>query len=654
MATGAIHVEAKGVANVSVTASPSASDDTTSSPSVFTAGSVTTSTKDVKSVHSTLPFTSGATIEIPIEVKGNAEEMWGRQKREQMMHDFYVQIGKLALVTSQLALLSHAPSAENIDKMTSLFKETNVLSSGLPPNMVRVAMKLAQLITYIEKVPLPAVRREANKPTVYVAIVPPAADKHKALLETAVTPVAQNPVAVAAVAQQQPSTAYLGVDVESSGRDTNENPLVALGYSGIEGKDGTAIPGAKGLVAFQTIFKFGWSLAELRCITEFWERPEQKKQLELYENIALPPELAMGAFAMAADELEDTRDVQIVVDSSFDALFMARYMRLHLKRPPLSYRKDGTYRGIMMQNELVGSRILPLMQQAATGWVIFDAQRFNDAIKAIRANHTHSPEKDAKSIVDSMYLLNVCTRFETDEKQKPDAGLCTVVEFFDPSPVPEKIAKATDRAVFSIDLETTGELLGIHSNALVGVFVGDRNGKALHEECISTDFDCAQMGKRCWVEYWIKQLSKLARILLEGIPHRSALKRFYTILQKFEAAYQLGITSNNPSYDLEWLEADLMKIFRCPPLHYSPSPASRYRGITDPNEAVGDFLVGHAKTATTPYIVFSTAQYQAQFAKIASSCMGVYVASNKMPEADARFNFYHGRVFGVCHQLTDL
>ena len=197
------------------------------------------------------------------------------------------------------------------------------------------------------------------------------------------------------------------VDIEGSGASISKHGIVSIGW---------CVGDLKGNVfeKRRVSLKLQNRVFEERCLTEYWSKPEQKHQLEVFQREAVEPYDGIAAFMKAVDSYEDKYDVVILSDNpAYDVAWLDSYIDTYLGRNPLLYKKDQrTYRGIAEPKGWVFSRQLKNASAGAKGSKIFvfDAGKYLQGLETLKTTcpHDHWPENDAENIYRRTLLMLQC------------------------------------------------------------------------------------------------------------------------------------------------------------------------------------------------------------------------------------------------------
>ena len=142
-----------------------------------------------------------------------------------------------------------------------------------------------------------------------------------------------------------------------------------------------------------------------------------------------------------------------------------------------------------------------------------------------------------------------------------------------------------EKILFAVDIEGSGALLSQHAIIAIGWCVGNMEGKILEKKRVSLKIPFNKgFEVRCLEQYWKKdktQMLQLATFTTEAVDPETAMKTFIERVRFYDNDYDVSIVTDNPSYDIMWINYYLDVYLNHMPLNYYSDQAS-YRGITDP------------------------------------------------------------------------
>lgn len=192
------------------------------------------------------------------------------------------------------------------------------------------------------------------------------------------------------------------VDIEGSGASVSKNGIVAIGWC-VGDLKGNVLEKRRVSVKLQN------RLFEPRCVNQYWTKPEQAAQLQVFLREAVDPYEAIRLFMSAVDSFEDKYDVTILSDNpAYDIAWLNSYIDTFLGRNPLLYQKDQTtYRGVAEPKAWAMSR--KMRAQPSGSWS-FNMDKYNAGLEDLKrtAPHDHWPENDAEAILRKTLLLLAC------------------------------------------------------------------------------------------------------------------------------------------------------------------------------------------------------------------------------------------------------
>ena len=172
----------------------------------------------------------------------------------------------------------------------------------------------------------------------------------------------------------------VAVDIETSGPSVLRNGILAIGFC-LGDMKGSVIQKKRIHVALDDHHTF-----DERCLTDFWDKPANKKVLETIQVNTSPPAKAIREFVQAIDTFDEHYQVSLVSDNpTFDFYFLNYYLDYYLKRKPLNYMFGEIYRSLIDSKSFLrrylGCNYRKSMQ-----------------LKFHGVKHDHFPENDAEYI----------------------------------------------------------------------------------------------------------------------------------------------------------------------------------------------------------------------------------------------------------------
>jgi hypothetical protein len=194
------------------------------------------------------------------------------------------------------------------------------------------------------------------------------------------------------------------------------------------------------------------------------------------------------------------------------------------------------------------------------------------------------------------------------------------------------------RALFAVDIECSGPHLVQHGIVAIGWCVGDASGRVLEKQRVSLSLDGKTFGAETKAEYWDRpeQAAQLAQFMREAIAPKEAMQRFIAAVDKWEETHRVSIVSDNPAYDVKWLDYYLAFFLNRYPLAYTKE--KRYRGITEDRS-----MVVSKRTRRAGKWVFDNDKYA--FGK---ELLRTTVPHNHWPENDAEYIYHHALLHDRC------
>jgi hypothetical protein len=141
--------------------------------------------------------------------------------------------------------------------------------------------------------------------------------------------------------------------------------------------------------------------------------------------------------------------------------------------------------------------------------------------------------------------------------------------------IPNKI-----KLVLSVDIETSGCNVVEHGILAIGYCVGDLDGNVLFKDRINMMLDDGcYFEERCVKEFWSKYPDVLKTIQTDAVGPHVGIRAFVDFVYDLEEQYDLIIISDNPVFDIGFLNYYMAKYLKVRPLSYTSTGS--YRPIFD-------------------------------------------------------------------------
>ena len=139
----------------------------------------------------------------------------------------------------------------------------------------------------------------------------------------------------------------------------------------------------------------------------------------------------------------------------------------------------------------------------------------------------------------------------------------------------------SDYHVLAVDIEVSGS--SYHQNGIVsiGASLQDQDSHELHSFQINLSLPEGHIyEEKCLQEFWLKNKEAYGFIQTNAFPPKVAMEAFYAFLKQVETQYpDLLLVSDNPSFDISWLNFYLNQYTNRLPLNYSAD--KKYRMVWD-------------------------------------------------------------------------
>ncbi|CAH6420955.1 Hypothetical protein KVN_LOCUS82 [uncultured virus] len=135
--------------------------------------------------------------------------------------------------------------------------------------------------------------------------------------------------------------------------------------------------------------------------------------------------------------------------------------------------------------------------------------------------------------------------------------------------------------ILAIDIESSGPKLTKNVIIAIGFCLGDEKGNTLEKKTFCFKFDSFEVfDLKCLNEFWINHLDKLNVYLKTAKEPNESILDFITEIDYLDDAYDLRIISDNPSFDITFINYYLDKYLDRLPLNYKHN-GKQYRCIYD-------------------------------------------------------------------------
>lgn len=132
-------------------------------------------------------------------------------------------------------------------------------------------------------------------------------------------------------------------------------------------------------------------------------------------------------------------------------------------------------------------------------------------------------------------------------------------------------------AILAIDIETNGPQMMKNEIISIGYCLGDTEGNILRKRRINFHFT-SEFERSCRV-FWNKQSNILLELQRDQLENSLAIQTFIDDVDNFDGLYDLRIISDNPSYDLSFLNFYMSKYLDRLPINYIHNNGDSYRCI---------------------------------------------------------------------------
>lgn len=134
-------------------------------------------------------------------------------------------------------------------------------------------------------------------------------------------------------------------------------------------------------------------------------------------------------------------------------------------------------------------------------------------------------------------------------------------------------------AILAVDIETTGSNMVKNAIIAIGYFLGDEHGNEIAKKRITMKYSEDQWEVRCWSTFWVHYQDKLEILKQNAVTPYEGIAEFVKDLYAFEDKYTVHIITDNPSFDISFLNYYIAMYLDSMPLNYTKN--SKYRQIYD-------------------------------------------------------------------------
>lgn len=134
--------------------------------------------------------------------------------------------------------------------------------------------------------------------------------------------------------------------------------------------------------------------------------------------------------------------------------------------------------------------------------------------------------------------------------------------------------------IIAIDIEATGPRFSKNGIISIGYCAGTMDGEVILKKRVSLDLEGKSFDKSCYDQFWIKNLDLLETLKKEAVPIKEGLQKFISDFDSLNEKYELIPISDNPSYDIGFINYYLDFYLDRLPLNYV-NGGDDYRPIFD-------------------------------------------------------------------------
>lgn len=132
----------------------------------------------------------------------------------------------------------------------------------------------------------------------------------------------------------------------------------------------------------------------------------------------------------------------------------------------------------------------------------------------------------------------------------------------------------------AIDIETSGSHMINNGIISIGYCFGTLNGKIVESNRINLELpaECS-FEELCWKEFWVFHKETLTLLQKDTVSATVGINTFVDILDSYDKEHGVTIITDNPSFDIGFLNYYICKYTKRLPLNYDVN--KKYRSIID-------------------------------------------------------------------------
>lgn len=173
-------------------------------------------------------------------------------------------------------------------------------------------------------------------------------------------------------------------------------------------------------------------------------------------------------------------------------------------------------------------------------------------------------------------------------------------QFFDKNSKNNKTTKSKQKVLFAIDVKTNGPNYTTNSIISIGYCYGTLGGKVMMNERINLKYNPNTFDEWTYNKFWKKHLDKLDVLKENVVSVEEGMKKFIKIIDDLEDKYNVIILSDNPVFDIGWINHYLRQVLYRGPLYYKKDGQS-FRFIYDTDCFIRGALGMDYKIMFTPH-----------------------------------------------------
>lgn len=128
--------------------------------------------------------------------------------------------------------------------------------------------------------------------------------------------------------------------------------------------------------------------------------------------------------------------------------------------------------------------------------------------------------------------------------------------------------KKKQTLLFAIDVETSGCRPSVHNLLAIGICTMTINGNVITKKRISMVPEKIVYEGLCWETFWKDRLHIIEELKKDSVSLKEGLRQFIQIIDLCDDLYEVVILTDNPSFDLQWINYHLDVLMGRKPIAY--------------------------------------------------------------------------------------